>query len=1105
MINSDSSNTNDNPFSTLSKHFNDPMEVKLSELFERVFLFTLNPNYNNTGLKCVFIGDDGVEDTLLRAENLDGILLQRIMLNDRNLLEERVRPSQTSQSSSKTSRLDLKCIEQLQFNYLFDCFRRLNDSKPQFKTLDRLDMFEFVSSLITNVCRTVLNIVDNSNSDLPSLDPNKEPDLFSIKNNPKFITDLSIQLILLIIDNFNTNRTLIEHFYDDLIRLFEETDSVRSLLDNPDFNGSKIKTDIELTDAFQIDYCELKFLSNIFTYLNKYFVTISQCEDYSSKYVQNIEMLKMLAKSKLMKYLLVFNSFPTDSTNGRNWQVFTLLGKLLTPHSLPIAVPTQRPNPIMPTLTQTTLAVEYRYFTDPSHLTKRDIEINEKNIWQTQSLIHKEQLSLFFEFLVRKNSCKAIRDLWLRWLGECLQANRQKSQEWQGYMQTSMYMMNNEHLAKFGSDGFFLNLLDLLLEYSMPFCQSPYSNKLLKIDFQYSQSSNNTHFKGFDQETKLITKLDTIPRGNPTKKFNFITECFYSTHLLTRLAYVTLYQKLMKLNGELSRWQSTYQQLMESGGQGLDPQMSRLKTLYETMTTELLNIKAALLETNLLEKLVKFLCATGSWLVYLGVFADQDYERATQLTQLQDPELVRQPIKSFNSLILSTIPEFFITNIVEFMIFVSRFKESDIGEIFVPNEDYSNLNALVSLIFTFMGHSDRLFNPHCRASLAEAIEIILPKKSVSFDTRRKLSYYVYAKHPCASYAAEALLNVFVSIEMTGQSVQFEQKFNYRRPMYELLDYLWNMPVLYAHDSQCDSTLLRQHRKKLAQLAQYAYQNINNSQQPLFLKFLNFLINDANYLLLEGLLYLEKIKTLQDKMAQEQGGDQQRNETEANLKHMIMLARFHNFMSTKTIQTIKMLTSEIKRIFCHDVLVDRIAAMLNDFLLHLVGKKRRQFKVNNLDEVEFNPKEIVSNICDIYLNLGTEESFCKAICRDGRSYSAELFHDAKTVLEMIERDINVIESFTTFAERLEDLSRLQQLEELNFDDAPDEYLDPIMSILMEDPVILPNSKQIVDRSTIARHLLRSVILICFEQRKCLTVITVKYENFLVQNSRLVNSL
>ena len=35
-----------------------------------------------------------------------------------------------------------------------------------------------------------------------------------------------------------------------------------------------------------------------------------------------------------------------------------------------------------------------------------------------------------------------------------------------------------------------------------------------------------------------------------------------------------------------------------------------------------------------------------------------------------------------------------------------------------------------------------------------------------------------------------LLRVFVDIEMTGQAVEFEMKFSYRRPMYEIMKYLW---------------------------------------------------------------------------------------------------------------------------------------------------------------------------------------------------------------------------------------------------------------------------------------------------------------------------
>jgi len=55
--------------------------------------------------------------------------------------------------------------------------------------------------------------------------------------------------------------------------------------------------------------------------------------------------------------------------------------------------------------------------------------------------------------------------------------------------------------------------------------------------------------------------------------------------------------------------------------------------------------------------------------------------------------------------------------------------------------------------------------------------------------------------------------------------------------------------------------------------------------------------------------------------------------------------------------------------------------------------------------------------------------------------------------------------------LQSLADRHQQEEETYSDAPDEFLDPIMSTLMLDPVLLPSSNVTVDRSTIARHLLR----------------------------------
>lgn len=58
-------------------------------------------------------------------------------------------------------------------------------------------------------------------------------------------------------------------------------------------------------------------------------------------------------------------------------------------------------------------------------------------------------------------------------------------------------------------------------------------------------------------------------------------------------------------------------------------------------------------------------------------------------------------------------------------------------------------------------------------------------------------------------------------------------------------------------------------------------------------------------------------------------------------------RFDNILGKETINTLKYLTSEIKSIFCHSTMVDRVAAMLNYFLCHLVGPKKKNFKVSTI--------------------------------------------------------------------------------------------------------------------------------------------------------------
>lgn len=65
---------------------------------------------------------------------------------------------------------------------------------------------------------------------------------------------------------------------------------------------------------------------------------------------------------------------------------------------------------------------------------------------------------------------------------------------------------------------------------------------------------------------------------------------------------------------------------------------------------------------------------------------------------------------------------------------------------------------------------------------------------------------------------------------------------------------------------------------------------------------------------------------------------------------------------------------------------------------------------------------------------------------------------------------MISEIRDLAAKVSQIEREEKANQEVLADAPDDFLDPIMSTLMTDPVILPSSRVRVDRTTIARHLL-----------------------------------
>ena len=108
---------------------------------------------------------------------------------------------------------------------------------------------------------------------------------------------------------------------------------------------------------------------------------------------------------------------------------------------------------------------------------------------------------------------------------------------------------------------------------------------------------------------------------------------------------------------------------------------------------------------------------------------------------------------------------------------------------------------------------------------------------------------------------------------------------------------------------------------------------------------------------------------------------------------------------------------------------------------------------------------------IYLNFSAEPIFLEHVVKDVRSFKIDHFNKA---LYLVSRERLISESdcarFDKFIQKIKEVSDTQIEEEIDTDDIPDEFVCPISGSLMEDPVILPVSKEVLDRSSIKRILL-----------------------------------
>uniref|UniRef100_A0A8D8YEP2 Ubiquitin conjugation factor E4 A n=3 Tax=Cacopsylla melanoneura TaxID=428564 RepID=A0A8D8YEP2_9HEMI len=971
----------------------------MNQFIECVFGITLGNN--GTGL--LNVKEFCSEDTqLISLEMLEQILFERLLISE-NIESYLIGPAPRDNHIVET-----QCL-----TYLTECFHRISETAVQSIKVDAAAVTQVKGLIIRNICTAL-----------------KQPGLYESQN-------LSAQMIELF-KNYDYGVAQLTTLFSNLVEDFIQTE-----------------------DPSEVDGLLLTAFQPLLTQVTKDFQEASLL----LLPLHHFDLLVCFGSiEKLAATLISFcqvksppRPAPPNEINpligtGYLYEK-TLFGAMFNISCLPKHHQLHSP-----------ITMLNEFFNKPLEYTPTTLQTIEGNIWFGLDNLLNNAHKIFHTILKTKNL--SVRNQLLSWIGDCLAANVKRGKLWTTVnMDVSSQLMNI-------SDAMAFNLTAVLLKLSKPIVSS--EDKYLKIDPTYCAHDNEStssemgiHLRGLDKETCLLPHDPESPRLKPNAPLTFITECYWMTQRSLDLSVRVMLEKLNRTNQELARLQATYFDAMNNGGAlSGSPVLQHMKETLSLQTSLYLAYRTILLHPTTLSLLSQFQLCTCVYLVQLLLNTDIGHTTGPEDGKVTSfaPLVLRTvnfPLPDRITPVLKCVPEFVIENLWSFLYLIKHHKIYHLEEVGTPL-----LEPTLTGILAYMGTNTRIKNPHLRAKLAECLECLLPvgseedlnpshlNRNILGNTARTK---LFNDHPHRAHIVRSLLDIFVGIEMTGESVEFEQKFNYRRPMYATMKFLWS---------------LDEHRAHFVRLAFVAEANMHNDQPPLFLRFINLLMNDAVFLLDEALTNMAQIRTMQSARENGEWAALPRREQEQNagfLQHTGMMARFDNILGNETIHTLEYLTSEIRTIFCHSTMVDRIAAMLNYFLFHLVGPKKKNFKVKDMQEFKFSPATIVLNICKMYVHLGSSDEFCSAVSMDGRSYSPQLFQLAEGVLARI-GGASIIPDLRRVASRVETLAALIQTDEALLSNAPDEFMDPIMNTIMIEPVILPSSKQTLDKSTIARHLL-----------------------------------
>lgn len=396
---------------------------------------------------------------------------------------------------------------------------------------------------------------------------------------------------------------------------------------------------------------------------------------------------------------------------------------------------------------------------------------------------------------------------------------------------------------------------------------------------------------------------------------------------------------------------------------------------------------------------------------------------------------------------LSVFPECVFKNIVTSTLLLRKFNP----DVFTNNLNYTRIFSYFSIIYSSRPRVVK--NPHLRSEILDILEHFFINANP--NTPNKLLPIL--KDPLISdNLMSSLARVFIDSEKLGGSNQFYEKFSVRYKILFLIE-----------------SVKKGNRKLLEDLL---YEFLTTKKED-SITMINFLINDLTFLIDESIDRLEKIKQYQDLKSNIEEwnnlSEEEKKDHETKYQENHRVAKSEIQLMNSSLQFAVTVTSICQSLMIEFRVAEKLARLINYTFDIFISEKREKLEVKNFTEYKFDPSLILKCVMEIYASFKDFDEFIKFVISDERSFRIENFVNANEKIGDLRVGFDVAESFRIFFKKVKKLSGEKQLFDIDYDDAPEDYLDPITAFLMEDPVLLPSGK-ICDRYTIEQHIMSDPI-------------------------------